>query len=173
MGVSGSGKTSIGQALSSELDWSFYDGDDYHPPENVEKMSRGIPLSDEDRFIWLEILSNLLAEKYLAGENLVLACSALKQVYREKLRSNKAHLTFVYLEGDFDLISERMRARQEHYMKPEMLRSQFEILEPPQDALTLSINRPVSENVNTIIEYLSEEHDLRDLTREETHESCS
>lgn len=162
MGVSGSGKTTIGNALSLQLDWSFYDGDDYHPDENVEKMSRGIPLRDEDRLIWLEILSNLLAEKYLAGENLVLACSALKQVYRQKLRSKNGHLTFVYLKGEFDLIWERMSTRQEHYMKPEMLRSQFEILEPPQDALTLSIHTPVSENVHAIIEHISELFELKD-----------
>ena len=162
MGVSGSGKTTIGNALSLQLDWSFYDGDDYHPDENVEKMSRGIPLRDEDRLIWLEILSNLLAEKYLAGENLVLACSALKQVYRQKLRSKNGHLTFVYLKGEFDLIWERMSTRQEHYMKPEMLRSQFEILEPPQDALTLNIHRSVSENVQAIIENISELNEFKD-----------
>jgi gluconokinase len=162
MGVSGSGKTTIGNALSSQLDWSFYDGDNYHPDENIEKMSRGIPLSDEDRLIWLEILSKLLAEKYLAGENLVLACSALKQVYRHKLRSKNGHLTFVYLKGDFELIWQRMRTRQEHYMKPEMLRSQFDILEPPHDALSLNINRPVTENVQAIIEYISELSDLKD-----------
>ena len=162
MGVSGSGKTTIGNALSSQLDWSFYDGDDYHPDENIEKMSRGIPLSDEDRLTWLEILSNLLAEKYLAGENLVLACSALKQVYRQKLRSKNRNLIFIYLKGDFELIWQRMRTRQEHYMKPEMLRSQFDILEPPQDALSLDIHRPVPENVQAIIEYISELNDLKD-----------
>ena len=162
MGVSGSGKTTIGIALSSQLDWSFYDGDDYHPDENIEKMSRGIPLSDEDRLTWLEILSNLLAEKYLAGENLVLACSALKQVYRQKLRSKNRNLIFIYLKGDFELIWQRMRTRQEHYMKPEMLRSQFDILEPPQDALSLDIHRPVPENVQAIIEYISELNDLKD-----------
>ena len=162
MGVSGSGKTTIGNALSSQLDWSSYDGDDYHPDENIEKMSRGIPLSDEDRLTWLEILSNLLAEKYLAGENLVLACSALKQVYRQKLRSKNRNLIFIYLKGDFELIWQRMRTRQEHYMKPEMLRSQFDILEPPLDALSLDIHRPVPENVQAIIEYISELNDLKD-----------
>ena len=162
MGVSGSGKTTIGNALSSQLDWSFYDGDDYHPDENIEKMSRGIPLSDEDRLTWLEILSNLLAEKHLAGENLVLACSALKQVYRQKLRSKNRNLIFIYLKGDFELIWQRMRTRQEHYMKPEMLRSQFDILEPPQDALSLDIHRPVPETVQAIIEYISELNDLKD-----------
>lgn len=162
MGVSGSGKTTIGNALSSQLDWSFYDGDDYHPDENIEKMSRGIPLSDEDRLTWLEILSNMLAEKYLAGENLVLACSALKQVYRQKLRSKNRNLIFIYLKGDFELIWQRMRTRQEHYMKPEMLRSQFDILEPPHDALSLDIHRPVPENVQAIIEYISELNDLKD-----------
>jgi gluconokinase len=161
MGVSGSGKTTIGQVLSSELNWSFYDGDDYHSLENVEKMSQGIPLSDKDRFQWLGTLSNLLAEKHLDGENLVLACSALKQSYRQQLRSNKTHLTFVYLEGDFELIWERMGTREEHYMKPEMLKSQFEILEPPQDALTLSIDKPVSDMVQEIIDFVMEDRYLK------------
>ena len=157
MGVSGSGKTTIGQALASALGWHFYDGDDFHPPENVNKMTRGIPLRDEDRLEWLEILSTLLAEKHIAAENLVLACSALKESYRQKLRSSHPHLDFVYLEGNYDLIWGRMKDREAHYMKPEMLKSQFEILEPPRDALTININKPVSVNVLAIIDFFKEQ----------------
>jgi gluconokinase len=102
MGVSGSGKTTIGQSLSSELEWSFYDGDDYHTPENDKKMSQGIPLSDEDRFPWLEILSKLITNKRFAGENFILACSALKKSYRQELRSKSKDLVFVYLAGEFE-----------------------------------------------------------------------
>ncbi|MBK5107529.1 MAG: gluconokinase [Anaerolineales bacterium] len=151
MGVSGSGKTTVGQALSSALGWPFIDGDDFHSPENVKKMSRGIPLSDEDRLHWLETLSHLLSENHHRGENLVLACSALKRIYRDQLRSNHADLIFVYLAGDIDMIRQRMQAREVHYMKPGMLESQFQILEPPQNALQINIDRPINEIVQEII----------------------
>lgn len=153
MGVSGSGKTTIGQALSTTTGWSFYDGDDYHPLENIEKMSQGIPLNDDDRLIWLETLSELISEKSSSGEDLILACSALKRAYRQKLRSKNRDVLFVFLEGDFDLIWQRMQLRKSHYMKPEMLKSQFAILEPPVEALNLSIERPVAELVAAILSY--------------------
>jgi gluconokinase len=151
MGVSGSGKTSIGQALSTRLGWSFYDGDDYHSPKAIEKMSHGIPLNDEDRHPWLEALSDLVSDKHEAGENLVLACSALKKSYRRHLRSANEDLQFVYLEGDFELIWSRMQARLDHYMKPEMLQSQFEALEIPEDALKVNIKQPISRILEEII----------------------
>jgi gluconokinase len=151
MGVSGSGKTSIGRALSTRLGWSFYDGDDYHSPQAIEKMSNGIPLNDEDRLPWLETLSELVSEKNEAGENLVLACSALKKSYRRNLRSTNEDLQFVYLEGDFDLIWSRMQNRADHYMKPEMLRSQFEALEIPEDTLKVNIKQPISRILEEII----------------------
>jgi gluconokinase len=154
MGVSGSGKTTIGQALSSALGWPFIDGDDFHPPENVKKMSQGIPLSDEDRLHWLETLSHLLSENCHREENLVLACSALKRIYRDQLRSNHADLIFVYLEGDIEMIRQRMQAREKHYMKPGMLESQFQILEPPQNALQINIDRPINEIVQEIIDLI-------------------
>ena len=154
MGVSGSGKTTIGQALSSALGWPFIDGDDFHSPENVNKMSQGIPLSDEDRLRWLDTLSHLLSENYNRGENLVLACSALKRIYRDQLRSNHPNITFIYLEGDIEMIRLRMQAREKHYMKPGMLESQFQILEPPQNALQINIERPINEIVQEIIDVL-------------------
>jgi len=151
MGVTGSGKTTIGQALSSALGWPFFDGDDYHSPENVKKMSQGIPLSDGDRIHWLETLSHLLIENYHRGEDLILACSALKRIYRDQLRSNHADLIFVFLEGNIDMIRQRMQAREKHYMKPGMLESQFQDLEPPQNALQINIDRPINEIVQEII----------------------
>jgi gluconokinase len=159
MGVSGSGKTTIGQVLSSATGWPFYDGDDYHSPENVHKMSRGIPLNDDDRTLWLETLSKLILEKRSSGENLILACSALKRVYRQTLRSKNPDIFFIFLEGDFDLIWQRMQIRQDHYMRPEMLRSQFAILEPPLNALTISIERPVSELLPEILNYAGIDED--------------
>ena len=163
MGVSGSGKTTIGQKLSSATGWPFYDGDDYHSTENVEKMSRGIPLNDDDRLTWLETLSELILEKRSSGEDLILACSALKRAYRQTLRSKNQDVLFVFLEGDFNLIWQRMQIRKSHYMKPEMLKSQFAILEPPLNALKLSIERPAAELVAEILSYagvvISEESD--------------
>ena len=154
MGVSGSGKTAVGQALADELGWPFYDGDDYHPAENVAKMAGGISLDDTDRTPWLQTLRDLIAEHLQAGKNLVLACSALKERYRQQLREGNDGLIFVHLYGDFDLIWSRMRARQEHYMKPEMLRSQFDVLEVPSDALVIDIGKPVLAIVSEIIQIM-------------------
>jgi len=155
MGVSGSGKTSIGQALSAELGWSFYDGDDFHSPENVGKMSKGIPLNDIERIKWLVSLHKLVSGKLKADENLVLACSALKSNYRQLLRSGNDGLVFVFLKGDIDLIWGRMETRNDHYMKSEMLKSQFEILEPPKNALHIDIDRPITEIVREISAFLA------------------
>ena len=154
MGVSGSGKSSVGQSLSEQLGWPFYDGDDYHSAENVRKMAKGIPLSDLDRTDWLETLHELISEKLRGGENLILACSALKAKYRQQLRTGNEGLVFVFLEGDIDLIWSRMQTRNDHYMKPEMLKSQFDTLEPPRNALILNIDQPISELVQEIIKFL-------------------
>ena len=154
MGVSGSGKSSVGQSLSEQLGWPFYDGDDYHSAENVRKMAKGIPLSDLDRTNWLETLHKLISEKLRGGENLILACSALKEKYRQQLRTGNEGLVFVFLEGDIDLIWSRMQTRNDHYMKPEMLKSQFDTLEPPRNALILNIDQPISELVQEIIKFL-------------------
>ena len=153
MGVSGSGKTTVGQALSAATGWPFFDGDDFHPLENVEKMSRGIPLTDEDRTIWLDKLSLLLGEKQQLGEDLILACSALKEKYRQKLQTSIEQIDFVYLSGTYEVIWERMKSRHDHYMGPAMLESQLEILEPPEEGLEIDIDQPVSEIIPIIIEY--------------------
>ena len=160
MGVSGCGKTSVGQSISEQLVWPFFDGDDFHSPENVCKMSKGIPLNDVDRTNWLETLNNLISEKLRADENLVVACSALKAKYRQQLRFGNEGLIFVFLKGDFDLIWSRMQTRNDHYMKPEMLISQFNTLETPSKALVINIERPLSEIVQEIIEFVTVEDDL-------------
>jgi gluconokinase len=144
MGVSGCGKTSVGEYLADVLGWPFFDGDDFHPEENVVKMGHGVPLTDEDRIPWLEILNNLISRHLSSQDSILLACSALKQTYRDQLRDGNPGTVFVYLKGDFELIYGRMQARDDHYMKPEMLRSQFETLEAPTNALIVPIDQPVA-----------------------------
>jgi len=153
MGVSGCGKTTVGQALAERLNCPFYDGDDFHPAENVAKMANGTPLNDNDRAPWLARLAALLQEHLDRGETAVLACSALKKKYRDQLRVND-QVQFIFLEGSFDLIWQRMQARQNHYMKADMLQSQFDTLEPPTDneAVTISINQEVEAIVNQILQ---------------------
>lgn len=154
MGVSGCGKTSVGEGLSAQLGWPFYDGDDFHPQANIDKMAQGIPLNDDDRQPWLERLHALIVEHLDQGKSLIVASSALKEKYRQTLRGYRAGVRFVHLSGSFDLIHGRMQERSGHYMKAEMLRSQFADLELPQDALTVSIDQPVSRIVTAIIEDL-------------------
>jgi gluconokinase len=151
MGVSGVGKTTIGTALAKDLGWSFADADEFHPRANVEKMSRGIPLNDEDRQPWLEAIRAYMIERMNKGESGVVTCSALKQKYRDVLQVND-DVKFVYLKGDYDLILKRMQTRQ-HFMKPEMLKSQFEALEEPKDAVVVS----VEEEIGKIVEMIKRE----------------
>lgn len=157
MGVSGSGKSTVGFALAAALGSPFIEGDDYHPPENVDKMSRGIPLSDSDRTAWLEKLTSLLSDSSKCGKTVVLTCSALKKKYRDQLRTGHDRLLFVYLQGDYDLILERMRTRRHPYMRPDLLRSQFQALEEPDqgehDTVTLSIEQPIPHLVSEIINH--------------------
>ncbi|MDF1521142.1 MAG: gluconokinase, partial [Brevefilum sp.] len=128
MGVSGCGKTTIGKMTAETLDVSYYEGDEYHPKENVDKMSRGIPLTDEDRDAWLEKLAQLIQSKLDRGESGVLSCSALKKQYRERLNIDPQKVHFIYLKGSYDLILKRLSARLDHYMPPELLRSQYDTL---------------------------------------------
>ena len=154
MGVAGCGKTSVGAELSRILGWPFFDGDDFHPPENVAKMAAGIPLNDDDRAPWLANLHDLIAEHLRRGQSVLLACSALKQKYRTQLAAGNPGTVFVHLKGDFDLIFGRMQARAGHYMKAEMLRSQFATLEEPTEALTVDINQNLDRIVVEIITQL-------------------
>jgi gluconokinase len=150
MGVSGCGKTSVGRALSAKTGWPFYDGDDFHPPENIAKMSNGIPLNDDDRAPWLARLHNLIAEQLAQGQSAILACSALKRKYREQLKAGNQGTIFVYLKGNFELIWARMAARKTHYMKASMLQSQFDNLEAPDAEEALVVD--ISADVNSIAE---------------------
>lgn len=149
MGVSGCGKTTVGQQLADRLGWPFFDGDAFHPPANIDKMSRGIPLNDEDRSGWLAAIADRMRELIAVNQSGVFACSALKQKYRDQLQVSD-QVKFVYLRGDYELIWSRMQQRPGHYMKPNMLASQFEALEEPLNALTLDITLPVEQLVERI-----------------------
>lgn len=138
MGVSGCGKTTVGRLLAERMGWDFIESDEFHTPRDIEKMSSGIPLNDEDRWPWLQRLHDLLLDHSQEHQSVVLACSALKQAYRDLLSSGLENVFFVFLKGDFDLIHQRMQERQ-HYMKADMLRSQFDALEEPQDAVIIDI----------------------------------
>ncbi len=139
MGVSGSGKTTIGQLLAKDLNWRFYDGDDFHPKANVDKMSRGIPLSDEDRASWLATLDHLIRDLISETQSAVISCSALTQKYRDRLAANRNEVVFVYLKGGYDLTRERLLKRKGHFMKAALLASQFDTLEEPEDVPTIDI----------------------------------
>ncbi len=155
MGVSACGKSSVGRALASRLGWEFYDADDFHPAENIAKMTAGIPLDDDDRAPWLANLHDLIASGLAAGRPGVLACSALKQRYRQVLLAGNPGVEIVYLKGDYDLICSRVAARTGHYMKPAMLASQFDDLEEPTDALIVDAGLPVDQIVDYIVRYVS------------------
>lgn len=150
MGVTGCGKTAVGALLAKACGWDFCDADDFHPVENVAKMKRGVPLDDADRWPWLERLNRFLLDSERQGKSLVLACSALKQSYRDRLARNCAAARFVFLDGDIELIRARLAARQGHYMNPKLLDSQFAILEPPRDAPRLDIADSPAELVRSI-----------------------
>jgi gluconokinase len=152
MGVSGSGKSEVGKALAEKLGWDFYDADDFHPPANVAKMASGIPLDDGDRAPWLTTLRDLIATSLKQNKPAVLACSALKERYRQRLLDGNADVQLVYLKGSYDLIWSRMSARKNHYMKPHMLRSQFDALEEPRNALMIDISLPLVEIPDMILQ---------------------
>ena len=155
MGVSGCGKTRIGEALTQTMGWPFYDGDDYHPKANIDKMSQGMPLNDVDRQPWLEELHKIIREHLDRGIDVIVSCSALKAKYRETLRGDLETVRFVHLAGSAELIYERLQHRNGHFMKAEMLQSQFADLEIPQDALSVSIDQPVNKVVAEIVEKLN------------------
>lgn len=152
MGVSGSGKSTVGKALAKKLGWDFFDADDFHPPENIVKMAAGIPLDDSDRTPWLEVLSDQLFATLKAGRHPVLACSALKESYRRQLIEGKDGVEIIYLKGSYDLLLARMSQRQRHFMKPEMLKSQFATLEEPKNALILDVSMPLNEMLASVLE---------------------
>ena len=157
MGVSGAGKSTIGEKLAERLGWGYEDGDKFHPPSNVAKMSAGQPLTDEDRWPWLQAIAIEIDRVCDAGEHAVIACSALKHAYRDILVHRRNDVRIIYLKGTQDLIASRLALRKGHFMPPGLLESQFETLEPPdasEDAVTVSIDGSVETVVNDILRQL-------------------
>jgi gluconokinase len=153
MGVAGAGKTTIGQLLAQDLRWPFYDGDDFHPPANIDKMSRGVALTDDDRAAWLASLRQLIERLLREQQGAVIACSALKQSYRQVLQQQNEDVHFIYLKGDPDLMRQRLEQRPGHFMKANLLASQFETLEEPADpegVLTVEASLPPQAIVKSI-----------------------
>jgi gluconokinase len=153
MGVSGSGKTTFGTALAKELNWTFADADDYHPPSNVQKMASGEALTDTDREPWLQRLHALIEQHLLEQRPLVLACSALKASYRETLTAKLEDVHVVFLNGSRELIAGRISQR-EHFMPPSLLESQLKTLEPPEDAIVLDVGQPIEVMVREVMAQL-------------------
>jgi gluconokinase len=150
MGVSGCGKSSVAELLAQETGGVFLDADDFHPPANREKMAAGIPLCDDDRWGWLEILNHELKTHDGSGKPLFLACSALRQVYRDRLSEGLPHLRFIYLKGSAELIRSRMASRENHFMPTSLLDSQFATLEEPRQAIIADISLPLPELIAII-----------------------
>jgi gluconokinase len=146
MGVSGVGKTTVGERLAGELGWTFVEADEFHPPDNVEKMRGGTPLTDDDRRPWLRALRGRIGEACGRGENIVLACSALKADYREYLEKGcPTNVRYVYLRGSAELVRRRLEGRKGHFMNPVLLESQFETLEPPEGDIQVDAAPPPEE----------------------------
>jgi len=154
MGVSGSGKSSVGSLLAKQLGYKFFDGDDYHPESNLRKMSGGEALNDTDRKGWLKILNEIAIKNQEKGA--VIVCSALKEKYRVQLRKNVEHNSeFLYLQGSMNAISERLAKRKAHFMPKALLQSQFDTLEEPKKAIYISINQTPEEIISEFIKKVS------------------
>lgn len=149
MGVTGSGKSTVGELLAQQLGWSFYEGDDFHSRKNIEKMRRGEPLNDADRGPWLEAMRESIHAAIDRAENAVIACSALKEPYRKTLQVSE-QVVFVYLKATVPLIQERLKERTGHFMNPRLIQSQFDMLEEPQDALQIDAGSAPGEIVRII-----------------------
>ncbi len=154
IGPAGSGKTTVGELLAGQLGWEFADGDNFHSPANIEKMSRGLPLDDNDRIPWLNSIRDAMEQWNAQRRNVVLACSALKKIYRERLQIGSA-VKLVYLKGTYDLLLDRLHSRRGHYATEQILTSQFADLEEPTDAITIDVARSPEEIVLEIRRQLS------------------
>ncbi|NEU79687.1 gluconokinase [Nostoc sp. UIC 10630] len=154
MGVSGSGKTTIGKLLADSLGWEFSDADSFHSLENVDKMRRGIPLTEADRMPWLQDLQTAIKHWLQENKNVVLACSALKDSYRQFLVSDSVRTKLVYLKGSYELIQIRLKERSNHYMSEKLLNSQFDTLEEPLDTISMDVAQPpqiIVQNIRTAL----------------------
>ena len=149
MGVTGCGKSTVGAALAERLGWPFLDADDFHPPANVAKMAAGTPLTDADRWPWLDRIADELAAIQAGGGSAVLACSALKAAYRERL-ARAGNVRFVHLTGDQATIAARLAVRKHRYMPASLLASQYAALEPPAGAIDVAVELPVERQVESI-----------------------
>ena len=158
MGVSGTGKTTLGQALAARLGWEFVEADDYHPASNVQKMRSGRALDEKDRGPWLKAVNARVRMLDALGEHAVLACSALRRTHREQLEAGVADMQFVYLDGDPELIDTRLRRRQAHFMPATLLTTQLTTLEPPSDAVFVSIALPTRRQVEVVVQHLELPH---------------
>jgi gluconokinase len=157
MGVAGSGKSTIAAELARRLGWRFAEGDAFHPASNVEKMRNGVALTDADRWPWLDTIAAWVGKTREAGEQCVVACSALKRAYRERIAAGRGDVRFVYLQGSYDVVAKRMATRTGHYMPLALLRSQYETLEEPgseENPIVLSIERPADELAARIVEVI-------------------
>ena len=162
MGVSGSGKSTTGESLAAELGWPFRDADSFHPPENVAKMSAGVPLTDEDRWPWLAAIAAWIDERRTKNEHGIVSCSALKRKYRKVLLDGRPDVRLVYLKGEMPLIANRMARRTDHFMPPSLLKSQFETLEEPGTD-EWPIVAPIDLSPRRVVEYI-----LADMARQGT-----
>jgi gluconokinase len=151
MGVSGSGKSTLGIVLALELGWEFLDADDFHSTGSIAKMASGTPLTDADREPWLDLLNEKLLAALQVNRHPILACSALKENYRNRLLRDVEGMVTIFLNGKYETIRSRLASREGHFMKEGLLRSQFEALEEPQDALVLDVSMPVHAMVDTIL----------------------
>lgn len=149
-GIAGSGKTTIGLLLAEKLQWDFFDADDFHPPGNIDKMRRGLALTDEDRLPWLQKLQGCIGSWLSAGKNAILACSGLKAEYRRMLIQDPMRMRLVFLRGSADLLERRLAKRKDHFLRKELLPSQFEALEEPEEALIVDVDRSPNEIVKEI-----------------------
>ncbi len=162
MGVSSSGKTTVGRILANTLGWEFVDADDYHSEGNVDKMKRGVPLTEADRRPWLQILANIIEDWSSTGRNIVLACSALTRNSRAVLTGpNRSSIQFAFLNASRELIQRRIEERKGHYMPQSLLESQFQTLETPDDALAVDISQTPQQIARAIIECLGLNRDRR------------
>ena len=154
MGVAGCGKTTVAKLFAQKSGATFYEGDDFHPPENIAKMRAGIPLADADRAVWLAALRKIISQSLATNTFTALTCSALKSKYREQLQNGDRRVRFVHLTGPRNLIEARLKKRSGHFMPPALLESQFAILEPPTNAWTFGVEKSPDEIVSALIQLL-------------------